>query len=250
MKAWFYTNMGPQRTENQDGVYLAGKSFTDMAEPAMLNFAADTGLFAVVDGMGGMGGGGVARDVVLRQLPALSSPERLGAGLADIARAIRAESMRGPDLAHMGATIAGLWLRGETALAFNCGDCRVYQVRSGYLQKLTHDHSLVQELVDSGALDEEEMRFHPRKNIVTAALDVDDLDPPVFENKIRVQPGSVFLICSDGLWEALSTEEMENILEKSLETAAAALVSAAAQAPARDNFSFILLAVGEGNERR
>lgn len=249
MKTWFYTNKGPSRTENQDGVYLNGKFYTDMAEPAMLSFAEARGLFAVVDGMGGMGGGGVARDVVLRELSGLASPENLEAGLAAMARTIRSESRRDPELAHMGATIAGLWLRGDSALAFNCGDCRVYQVRSGYLQKLTHDHSLVQELVDSGALEEDEMRFHPRKNIVTAALDVDDLDPPVFEKEIRLQPGAVFLICSDGLWEALSTEEMEGILAASVETAAERLASAAFRAMAHDNFSFILLASEAGVEQ-
>lgn len=249
MKAWFYTNMGPSRLENQDGVYLAGKSFTDMDEPAMLSFAGESGLFAVVDGMGGMGGGGAARDVVLRELPGLRSPERLEEELAAISRAIRQESGRQPEFAHMGATIAGLWLKGGAAWAFNCGDCRVYQARSGYLQKLTHDHSFVQELVDSGSLEEWEMRFHPRKNIVTSALDVDDLDPAVYEREIRVQPGAVFLICSDGLWEALSTEEMEACLAASIETAAERLVAGAKQAKAKDNFSFILLDVGAGDEQ-
>lgn len=244
MIAWFYTNKGPSRSESQDGVYINGSSFTDMLEPAMLEISASEGLFAVVDGMGGMGGGETARDIVLEHLPELTNSNNFEKDLAGISAILRQKAQGHAELAHMGVTIAGIWIDGDKAIAFNCGDCRVYQIRSGYLQKLTHDHSLVQELVDQGVWAEEEMRFHPRKNIVTSALDVEDQDPHVFEKTLRLQSGSAFLVCSDGLWEALGQEEMESQLVLEPGEAAAGLVAKALEAPASDNFSFILLFCG------
>ncbi len=248
MKAWFYTNKGPGRDENQDGLYLDGEAFTDLDAPEARSYASALGLFAVVDGMGGMGGGDRARDIVLENLHGVAEPQGLERAFADLARIMRRDGRENPQWAHIGATIAGVWLLPEKAIAFNCGDCRVYQIRSGYLERLTHDHSLVQQLVDDGALAEEEMRFHPRKNIVTAAIMADDPDPPVFTKIARIKSGAAFLICSDGLWEALGNPEMEAQLAHGLAEAAKGLLEAALSAPARDNISFILLGLDDNNE--
>lgn len=245
MIAYFYTNKGPDRTENQDGLYINGCIFRDMLEPECQEINNPRGLFVVVDGMGGMGGGEIARNIVLENLPNLTTPLNLTRDMSGITSTLRHKAKGHAELAHMGATIAGIWIAEDKATVFNCGDCRVYRIRSGYLQKLTHDHSVVQELVDQGELAEEEMRFHPRKNIVTAALDVEDLNPEIFERTLRLQPGSAFLICSDGLWEALSQEEMESLLTLDPRGAAAGLASKAMEAPTSDNLSFILLYCGD-----
>ncbi len=107
---------------------------------------ARNGLFAVVDCMGGYGGGALAAKMtVLSLLEGLSgddSPdeESLRTLLRETAERMLAEAELSPLLSSMGATLAGLVLREESAFAFNCGDCRVYRFRSGYLDRLSRDH--------------------------------------------------------------------------------------------------------------
>ena len=239
MKICYYTTRGPVRDMNQDGVYVNGLASMDTAEPE--ETSADGGLFAVVDGMGGVAGGEVAAALILEGLNGLRDEQpsagALERGLLRIQRALRDKPGR---FHHMGAALAGVWLGGES-LAFNCGDCRAYLWRSGFLEKITHDHSLVQELYDNGAIDEEEMRFHPRKNILTSALSADDPDPQIFCAPVSPRKGDKFLIMSDGLWECLSIAELENCMGEPPALAAAKLKKLIWEKKARDNASFIIV---------
>lgn len=246
MKAMFYSNKGPVRTVNQDGLFIVDHFVTDTDAPQLFESSGTEALFAVIDGMGGMGRGEVAAKIIGQNLAnADLSPKAdcalIESILRDSALELRKAGAGNNELAKMGATIAGLWLAGDYALVFNCGDSRVYQSRSGFLQKRSHDHSLVQELFDSGAIEEDEMRAHPHKNVVTSAISADNLDSEIFCVKIQLQTGNKFLLCSDGLWEALPLEEMEQIMSHEMESAAQLLMETAFANNAKDNFSFIIV---------
>ena len=226
---------------NQDGLFLAGIAFTDTQEPQALAFPEAAGLYAVVDGMGGPGGGELATAIILSGLEIFSGKtcdcENLQRGMLEIQRMLRSRSSAFP---HMGAALAGLWRDKDSSLVFNIGDCRVYRCRSGILEKITHDHSFVQELVDDGLITEDEARFHPRKNLITSAISVDDADPQIYCKEISIAKGDQFLMCSDGLWECLSLQEMEECLAEAPEQAAKSLADAIWDKQARDNASFII----------
>ena len=105
-------------------------------------------------------------------------------------------------LAGMGTTAVCALVRGGEATLCHAGDSRAYLCRGGKLTQLTHDHSYVQELVDCGTITEEEAEHHPQKNIITKALGVDyRLEPEC--TIVKVQPGDLLLLCSDGLTNAV-----------------------------------------------
>ena len=158
---------------------------------------------------------------------------------------MREASRRSAELASMGATIAGAAIdRGKkTVFAFNLGDCRVYRFRGGFLDKLTHDHSRVQELFDRGEISEEEMRTHPHKNVVTAGVTADDPSASaLFCREFPLQEGDKFFACSDGVWEALPIDEIERSLSGDDPLSACAALQAKLFAAAcGDNVSFVFV---------
>lgn len=209
----------------------------------------DLGLWAVADGAGGHGAGDVASTAIVEALesipPGLSAAEmlaqvrlRLTAVHAELqARAIaRAEGGgRGGIIA---STVVVLLLRGQHFVALWAGDSRIYLLRHGTLHRVTHDHSLVQELVDSGALNAEDAESHPQANVITRAVGAEgalELDK-VAE---RLQPGDLFMLCSDGVFKELAEAEIAAHLAQG--AAAGELVERAVAAGGRDNVSVVVV---------
>jgi protein phosphatase len=207
-------------------------------------------LLSVVDGLGGHFGGGRAAEILVRHLAEgekrfgplldLETDRRLLLEILNEAREeMHSEFLRSPDLRDMGATLAGLLLRGRSALAFNCGDCRVYRFSRGEAEKLTHDHSVVQVLVDQGEITEEEMRLHPRKNVVTSAVTLADEAFELTLKAVSRTEGDDFFLCSDGVWETLSLEELTYRLNDPDPGVEDRLFQRLLAAGCRDNVSFI-----------
>lgn len=244
MKATFFTTKGPVRHVNQDGLFINGVTATTMTAPAAMDFPVAEGFFAVVDGMGGMGGGEIAAEVVLDELKLSGGTgdcDSAGAILSGICRAMRLRARGEPALAHMGATLASLTIEKEKCFVLNCGDSRVYRLKNGRLLKISHDHSLVQEMLDKGMIDEDAMRMMPNKNVVTSALGVDEPDPVYFCGEDLAASGDRFFLCTDGVWEMASAQILAEVLRKPAEQAAEELASAAMTPAVTDNFSFIIL---------
>jgi protein phosphatase/serine/threonine-protein phosphatase Stp1 len=223
------THCGTVRTRNED-------TFVDRA---------DIGLWAVADGAGGHGSGDVASAAVaatLADLPCgLSAAEllaqvrlRIGAVHAELQRvAAQAEDK------HIIATTAVVLLaRGEHCACLWAGDSRAYLLRDGSLSRLTHDHSVVQELVDAGLLAREAAEDHPQANVITRAIGADG---PLELDKVsaRIGQGDVLLLCSDGLFKALPESEIESRLSSGEEPQQ--LIDAALAAGARDNVTAIVV---------
>ena len=185
-------------------------------EDACLELTWD-GLWAVADGMGGHAAGDYVSSLAvdsLRQLPLIDGLEdftqALRHTLAQVNSAVREETLR-RGVAMMGSTVVVLAARGDRAVGLWAGDSRLYRLRDGCIERLSHDHSYVQELQDSGLLNEAEARVHPRGNIVTRAIGVEDqLELQAVD--VQVKPGDTYLLCSDGLNKTAEDHEIADVL--------------------------------------
>lgn len=207
----------------------------------------DIGLWAVADGAGGHGAGDVASQAVAAALEAIPpglSPAEL---LAQVRLRLTATHQA---LQHQAAEAGGNRVIATTVVAlmarhghFAClwaGDSRAYLLREGVLQRVTRDHSLVQEMVDQGTLSEEEAEQHPQANVILRAVGASG---ELVLDKVsgRLAPGDRLMLCSDGLFKALPEAEIHAMLQD--DAAAAQLVEAAVARGARDNVSAVMLRV-------
>lgn len=216
----------------------------------------EAGAFAVADGLGGHAGGEVASELAVRLLAdalGASGPDRsprdaretLLAGLRAANRAIREEAYRDPSLRGMGTTVTALLLADDEAFVIgHVGDSRAYRLRDGSLERLTRDHTVVQQLVDRGRLTDEQARLHPRSSVLTRALGIErEVETELYDGRVRA--GDRFLLCSDGLTAMLPEDRVRQLLEEAGEPTAVAerLVAAANEAGGADNITVLVLDV-------
>jgi serine/threonine protein phosphatase PrpC len=217
--------------------------------------------FVVADGTGGHHGGEVASRIVADAvLGAFCAQPTFGvdALLSYIAQASDkvAQARRAdPELADMSSTVAALLVDQESARAVwaHLGDSRIYLFRGARLHAVTHDHSLAQQLVDAGYAKPDQLRVHPQRNILLAAVGAEGDEPiTASEGEIALQAGDALLVCSDGLWEWVHEHEMEQTLAATARsedwlaamcTTADAAVRAAGKM--RDNYSAYAIRVHE-----
>ena len=205
----------------------------------------DLGLWAVADGAGGHGSGDVASTAIAESLgsipPGLSAAEMLAQvrlRLTAVHAELQARATARGTGGVIASTIVVLLMRGGHFAVLWAGDSRIYLLRQGALMRVTHDHSLVQELVDSGALKAEEAEAHPQANIITRAIGADgalDLDKVAD----RLQPGDCFMLCSDGVFKELAEAEIAERLARGAD--AEELVQRAVAAGGRDNVSVVVV---------
>ncbi len=142
----------------------------------------------------------------------------------------------------MGTTLVGTVVFGDTAYVINVGDSRLYAFRDT-LKQVTVDHSLVEEMVQSGKLQKEAIRTHPNKNIITRALGTNrTVKADCFE--IEVREGDVLLLCSDGLTNMLEDDRIESIIKQyknDMKKAGEILIEEANEAGGKDNISVVLV---------
>lgn len=228
------THRGRVRERNEDAI---------LTDP-------DGELWAVADGMGGHADGAVAADMVidaLATMPDEAAPvagllARLGQANGTVAARAR-EAGRG----QIGATVVAAMIRNAVAHLVWAGDSRGYLMRGGHLRLLTRDHTVVQDLVDQGALAADQAERHPESHVVTRAVGMG----PGFEAEalsVPVVPGDRLLLCSDGLPRCLSQQQIAGLMRREATPASAcrALVAAALDAGAPDNVSVIVVDIEEG----
>ena len=233
MKVVSRTHQGNVRECNEDSLLLQQGSF---------------GLFGVADGMGGHNAGDVAsRMAVLllgRVLEGATPDEaRLRGGIEEVNLLMYEEQAKEASLSGMGTTMTVIWEDHERILLGHVGDSRAYRMRNGKMELLSQDHSMVAELVRNGIITEEQARTHPRRNVITRALGTAqtiEVDTATFDKK----RGDKYLICSDGLYEYVTMEQMQAILLRTpLEEAAEQFISLALEGGGRDNVSVVLAEV-------
>jgi protein phosphatase len=210
-------------------------------------------LFVVADGMGGAQAGEVASRIAIELFAdgldideAADPAERLAARAEEANAEIHARAQDDAELTGMGTTLTAAYV-GPTEISLaHVGDSRAYRFHDGHRERLTHDHSLVEELIRQGQLTEAEAEEHPQRSIITRALGP---KPDVDVDTITLEgiDGDVYLLCSDGLTSMVSESEIERIVGEShtLDVAGRDLIAAANKAGGRDNITVILFRLEE-----
>lgn len=237
---------GRARSNNEDSVALDG----------------DVSLAVLADGMGGYNAGEVASNMAtsfirtelgrwLREAHAHASDAEVRRAM-DICvdnanRAIFNAANSNPQYAGMGTTLVVALFRENHLLVGHVGDSRAYRLRGGRLQQITRDHSLLQEQIDAGLITPEQAAFSANKNLVTRAVGVEDT-VLLETHQHDVQPGDVYLLCSDGLSDMLDDASIGQLLlaNESLTVACQALIDAANDAGGKDNISVVLVRASGG----
>ena len=214
-------------------------------------------LIAVADGMGGHAGGEVASAIAINTLqqllpvindPAIDLDSRADLFL-NISYEVDAEILRvskaQPELSGMGTTLTALSLTGDQVDLLHIGDSRCYRWRDKKLEKLSYDHTVMQELLDQGRLTPEEVFDHPQRSLLTQALMGDSGIDPVLMS-YEVKSGDKFLLCSDGLTNVLSELEIAKIIKAVDEDKLLAeLIKETKAKGAPDNITIVWAAVSE-----
>ena len=205
-------------------------------------------VYVIADGMGGHAAGEVASAIAVSTMSELAgarlAPDRVVAQVREANRRVRAGG-QGPGRQGMGTTLTGVvGLADGDWLVVNVGDSRVLLIRDGEIRQLTTDHSEVQVLVDRGLLTPEEAASHPRRHIVTRSLGADD-DVDVADERTQFMPGDRVLVCSDGLTDEVTADDIYWVMDtaENAQDAADALVAAALSAGGRDNVTVIVIDV-------
>ncbi len=233
----YATDTGRQRSANEDSVFVRAP------------------LFVIADGMGGAQAGEVASktsvDSFDRDLPE-GPPERvLKETIEGANRAIHKLARTDPNLTGMGTTTTAAILDAdaEEVAIGHVGDSRAYRLRRGKLERLTRDHSLVEEMRRKGQLTEAQAEDHPQRSIITRALGPEP-EVEVDLQTVPAQAGDIFLICSDGLTSMLDDEHISRLLARatSMPNAVRSLIDEANRAGGRDNISVIAFKVVDAAE--
>jgi protein phosphatase/serine/threonine-protein phosphatase Stp1 len=210
----------------------------------------DLGIWAVADGAGGHQAGEVAAGMIAEALEAIPPGLDARAMLAqirtridDVHAALLAESARrGPD-AIIASTAVILCARGAHYVCLWAGDSRAYRFADGVLEQISHDHSLVQELVDAGQIEPAAAETHPNANVITRAVGAVDPDGLMLDKITdELRPGQRFLLCSDGLTKTIPEADIAALLANGGD-AAAQLVARALERQARDNVTVVVVDV-------
>jgi len=213
-----------------------------------IGWSESAGMFFVADGMGGHARGDIASATVKRALlAAANDPERSLSELVLLAHeAVLLESIE-QSLPNMGSTVVLARFRGEILNVAWCGDSRAYLWRAGELTRLTRDHSLLEQLLESGAVAPEEAFGHPRRNVLVQALGINDPPPEPSEIRLTLDNNDVVLLCSDGIHDELRDSTLAEVLGRFAQPGDVVdeLERAVLKGDARDNLSAICLRVSE-----
>lgn len=245
MRGIFLTDTGRVRSHNEDagGIYYNSQSQL---------------LAVIADGMGGHQAGDVASEMAVsfiqkkwESAEKLTKPNQVEEWLIhtinEINELIYNHAQNNKECEGMGTTLVVAIYGDDFISVGHIGDSRCYLVNHSELKQITEDHSLVNALVKSGQISKKDAKYHPRKNIVLRALG-SDKNVEVDVNVISIEPDDLVLLCSDGLTDKLTDEEIFDILTKhdfSLKEAGEELILVANQRGGEDNISLILLKEGE-----
>lgn len=232
MKVVSKTHIGNVRASNQDSV---------------LN-EETTRLYGVADGMGGHNGGDIASQMAVLLLARIleslfPSEENLRSGFEQVNELIYQEQLKNPILSGMGTTLTVLWENEDKILLGHIGDSRAYLMRNGKIEQISRDHSLVGEMVREGVLTEEQALAHPYRNVITQAVGTAETLNPHLET-INKKAADKFILCSDGLYEYVSKDEMcELLMRYSPEDAAEKMIEKALTGGGKDNVTVLIAEV-------
>ncbi|MFD1176178.1 Stp1/IreP family PP2C-type Ser/Thr phosphatase [Paenibacillus puldeungensis] len=241
IKTVFVSDVGRVRSINEDCTWVA-----------QLERGYTLGI--VADGMGGHQAGDIASrlavETITQDLAALPAGlsvedcgEQLRKAILHANEVVFKKATEHEEYRSMGTTVVAVLLDNQEGMIGHIGDSRAYKFQHGELVQLTDDHSLVNELVKNKQISAEEANFHPHRNVVTRALGTDER-VEVDMNRVTLEPGEILLLCSDGLSNYVTTEQMTLTLgsnDLALNDRADHLLQLALNAGGDDNISVALL---------
>ena len=213
-------------------------------------------ILAVADGMGGYIGGEIASSAVITKLaellPILNNPEidndsredLLRSSIFEMDSAIAEIGAQRPELVGMGTTLTSISLFNDYVLLLHVGDSRAYRIRGKKIEQISHDHTVVQELVDQGRLTLEEIADHPQRSFLTQAIMGKENLTPILIAYPAVK-GDKYILCSDGLTAVVDEGKILQALQEDLQSAVNSLVDLTYKNGAPDNVTVIATEVGE-----
>lgn len=244
------TDVGPFREKNEDSLFAV------FSTSQSTNNFPDFGIFVIADGMGGHAEGdkasAIAVKVVASELfnsvfvPIISGDDI--ANMSPMAELLISAVEKANREVHVsipkggGTTCTAVMILRERAYIAHVGDSRAYMITQDGIEQLTHDHSVVQRLIDLGTITEEEGRVHPRANELYRTLGFNDsIEVDVFSR--RLVSGSKLIICTDGLWNVVKKETMLDIVQKhnNPQDAANKLIAKSNENGTTDNISVIVV---------
>jgi PPM family protein phosphatase len=235
LRAAMVTDLGLVRSNNEDSAHVGPR------------------LIAVADGMGGLPAGELASDVVIQALAPLDDAADDADPLELLTAAVEDGNNRVADMVDedpvregMGTTVTALMLSGDRFGLVHVGDSRCYLLHDGALEQVTRDDTLVQSLVDRGALTPAQARAHPQRSLVTQA--VQGRPMTISGGTLEARAGDRYLICSDGLSDVVTDDAIGQALASYPEPQECAeqLVKLAVQAGGPDNITVIVADVTAG----
>ena len=237
------SDVGRRRSENQDSYGIA--------------HTEQTSLYVVADGMGGARGGATASMIAVNAIVKKAvkedgtvDPDSLKSAIEISNKAIFLHSKNDGELSGMGTTVVALAFVEEYAIVAHVGDSRIYHLRNKELTQLTRDHTLVQELVDASAIAPEDAASHPIAHMLTRSLgpaEMVEVELNTLEQPL--QAGDRFLLCSDGLYNLVTAEEIEDILSREeLADVVKTLVDLALERGGTDNVTVEVLEAFDVND--
>lgn len=238
MKTFSMTDVGRKREVNQDYMYTS--------ETAVGNLP---NLFLVADGMGGHAAGDYASRFAVEKIvdyvlnAAKTEPIAvLGEAIREANYLLFEEADRDSEKKDMGTTVVAAVVSGSQLYTANVGDSRLYVINQEGITQITRDHSLVQEMVRMGEMDQEDAREHPDKNIITRAVGVmPEVMVDFFETSLKA--GDVVLLCTDGLTNMIEDEEIRRIVleQRDMVEMTEKLIQKANENGGRDNITAVLI---------
>lgn len=238
VQAWGVTHPGLQRPTNQDCFALPGYRSSKESETCHLELEREGAWALVADGMGGHRAGAYASTVAVTylsgRLHALKASSELPAILGEVNTCIHEAMFSEGGEPGMGTTIVGFWMQGKSMTVFNIGDSRAYILRHGTLTQLSMDHT------PEGNSD-----HGYRSHRLTQSLGgtFNRIDPIPHVATVASKPGDAILLCTDGLTDLVSDQQIHEITALEKTKAASALVDAAIASGGRDNVTAVFLEV-------
>lgn len=240
MDSYSKTDVGMTRKVNQDYLFRSDKPVGNLPN-----------LFLVADGMGGHKAGDLASRLCVETFVEEAGQNRLKTPVSILNECVTKanetvyhKAQDSPDYEGMGTTLVAATIVDQILYVANIGDSRLYVVNRS-IEQITEDHSWVEEMVKKGELTEEEMRFHPQKNIITRALGTgEQVTADFFE--VELKPGDRILMCSDGLSNMIDDDELFQIVsnkEKKLKDVCHMLIDKANGYGGKDNIAVVLVEI-------
>ena len=241
VKAYAKTDIGKARDVNEDSFYITDNSFSDIQ------------LYILADGMGGCKAGDIASKLAISTAKSYiennikdtpkekeSLIQLVGSSAEYANMVVYEKSKEDKDFEGMGTTIEICLIYNNRAFIAHIGDSRIYRIRNGLIRQLTQDHSYVQTLVKQGTITKDEAEIHPKKNILTRALGCNAFVEP--DMLVRgFQKDDILVMCSDGLSNMVTQDDIFNIVTNNFEIAPKELVDLANKNGGIDNITVITI---------